>query len=87
MTELAAKSAAILFTEQKTPTGTIGLIELNNHRALNALNLEMFQAVELKSGSPPRRSFETQKLSRFTFGFSGSVFADSHSSREARSQK
>jgi enoyl-CoA hydratase/carnithine racemase len=48
MTELAAKSAAILFTEQKTPTGTIGLIELNNHRALNALTLEMFQAVELK---------------------------------------
>ena len=48
MTELAAKSAAILFTEQKTPTGTIGLIELNNHRALNALNLEMFQAVKLK---------------------------------------
>ena len=48
MTELAAKSTAILFTEQKTPTGTIGLIELNNHRALNALTLEMFQAVELK---------------------------------------
>ncbi len=48
MTELAATSAAILFTEQKTPTGTIGLIELNNHRALNALTLEMFQAVELK---------------------------------------
>ena len=47
MTELAPNTT-VLFTEQKTPTGTIGVVELNNPRALNALTLEMFQATEQK---------------------------------------
>ena len=47
MTELAPNTT-VLFTEQKTPTGTVGVVELNNPRALNALTLEMFQATEQK---------------------------------------
>lgn len=48
MTEPTANTTAVLLAEQKTPTGAIGRIELNNHRALNALTLEMFQTLELK---------------------------------------
>jgi enoyl-CoA hydratase/carnithine racemase len=48
MTEPTLKNTAILFTEQTAPNGTVGLIELNNPRALNALTLEMFQALEEK---------------------------------------
>jgi len=48
MSELITKTTAVLFTDQKAPTGTVGLIELNNPRALNALTLEMFQALEIK---------------------------------------
>ena len=48
MIEQALKTTAILFTEQKTPVGTLGLIALNNPRALNAMTLEMFQALEHK---------------------------------------
>lgn len=46
MIEQALKTTAVLFTEQKTPTGTLGLIALNNPRALNAVTLKMFQALE-----------------------------------------
>ena len=46
MTEAAAETTAILFSEQKTTNATIGLVALNNPRALNALTLEMFQALE-----------------------------------------
>ena len=46
MIEQALKTTAILFTEQKMPLGTLGLIALNNPRALNAMTLEMFQALE-----------------------------------------
>lgn len=38
----------MLFQERKTPHGSIGFIELNNPRALNALTLEMFAAMEAK---------------------------------------
>jgi enoyl-CoA hydratase/carnithine racemase len=48
MSEPAKNTTAILFAEKKTPNGTVGLIELNNPRALNALTLEMFQALEVK---------------------------------------
>ena len=49
MTEPAQNATStILFTEQKTPTGIIGLVELDNPRALNALTQEMFQAAEQK---------------------------------------
>lgn len=46
MTEPAPKTTSILFTEQTAPKGTVGLVELNNPRALNAMTLEMFQALE-----------------------------------------
>lgn len=46
MTEQISKTSATQFSEQKIPTGTIGLVALNNPRALNALTLEMFQAME-----------------------------------------
>src|SRR5512143_1757940 len=46
MTAPAPMTTAILFTEQSAPNGKIGLVELNNPRALNALTLEMFQALE-----------------------------------------
>ena len=46
MIEQTLKTTAVLFTEQKTPVGTLGLIALNNPRALNAVTLEMFQALE-----------------------------------------
>ena len=46
MIEQALKTTAVLFTEQKTPVGTLGIIALNNPRALNAITLEMFQALE-----------------------------------------
>lgn len=48
MNEQAAKTTTIIFTEQPTPTGIIGVVALNNPRALNALSLEMFQALEEK---------------------------------------
>jgi len=48
MTEPTAKTTAVMFAEQKTPTGIVGLIELNNPKALNALTLEMFQALDVK---------------------------------------
>ena len=48
MTKPTMKTTAVLFAEQKTSTGAIGLIELNNPKALNALTLEMFQALEVK---------------------------------------
>ncbi len=47
MSEPTSKTHTILFSEQKSPTGTVGAIELNNPRALNALTLEMFQALEI----------------------------------------
>jgi len=46
MTEPAPQTTAILFTERKAPNGTVAQVELNNPRALNALTLEMFQALE-----------------------------------------
>jgi enoyl-CoA hydratase/carnithine racemase len=46
MTEQAPRTAALSITEQRTPAGTLGLIALNNPQALNAVTLEMFQALE-----------------------------------------
>jgi enoyl-CoA hydratase/carnithine racemase len=46
MTEQTSKTSDVLFTEQGTPSGIVGLVQLNNPRALNALTLEMFQAAE-----------------------------------------
>lgn len=48
MTEQAPQTAAVSITEQQTATGAIGLVSPNNPRALNALTLEMFQALERK---------------------------------------
>ncbi len=45
MTEQAPQTA-VSITEQQTPAGTLGLIALDNPRALNAVTLEMFQALE-----------------------------------------
>lgn len=56
MTEPALQTTAILFTEHETPTGAIALVELNNPRALNALTLEMFQAMERRLLEWRRRS-------------------------------
>lgn len=56
MTEPAPQTTAILFTERKAPNGTVGLVELNNPRALNALTLEMFQALEERLLEWRRRS-------------------------------
>ena len=46
MTEQHPQTAAVSITEQQTATGIIGLVSPNNPRALNALTLEMFQALE-----------------------------------------
>ncbi len=48
MTEPAAETSSVLFSEQTAASATIGLVVLNNPRALNALTLEMFQALERK---------------------------------------
>jgi len=48
MTEPTSKINSVLFIEQQTPSGLLGVIELNNPRALNALTIEMFQALEQK---------------------------------------
>ena len=56
MTEPAPQTAAILFTERKAPNGAVALVELNNPRALNALTLEMFQALEQRLLEWRRRS-------------------------------
>ena len=48
MNHLAATTNHVLFTEQKTSRGIIGLIGLDNPRALNALTCEMFRAIEQK---------------------------------------
>ena len=48
MTEQTLQTAAVSLNEQQTPTGVIGLVSPNNPRALNALTLEMFQALERK---------------------------------------
>lgn len=48
MTEPAAETTSVSFSEQETASATIGLAALNNPRALNALTLEMFQALERK---------------------------------------
>lgn len=41
-------SKYVSFDEIPCTTGVLGIITLNNHRALNALNLEMFQAIQGK---------------------------------------
>ena len=46
MTEQAPQTDAVSIIEQQTPAGTLGLIALNNPQALNAVTLEMFQALE-----------------------------------------
>ncbi|MEO6165067.1 MAG: enoyl-CoA hydratase/isomerase family protein [Candidatus Binatia bacterium] len=46
MTEQAPQTAAVSITEQQTPAGTLVLIALNNPQVLNAVTLEMFQALE-----------------------------------------
>ncbi len=46
MTEQHPQTAAVSITEQQTATGIIGLVSPNNPRALNALTLDMFQALE-----------------------------------------
>ncbi|HEX6769560.1 MAG TPA: enoyl-CoA hydratase/isomerase family protein [Candidatus Binatia bacterium] len=56
MTKPALQTTAILFTEHEAPTGAIALVELNNPRALNALTLEMFQALEQRLLEWRRRS-------------------------------
>jgi len=56
MTEPASQTSAILFAERKAPSGVVALVELNNPRALNALTLEMFQALEQRLLEWRRRS-------------------------------
>lgn len=46
MTEPAAETTGIQFSERPSANGTLGLATLNNPRALNALTLEMFLALE-----------------------------------------
>ena len=48
MTEPTAEPTTVLFSEQKAASATIGLVALNNPRALNALTLETFLALERK---------------------------------------
>ena len=48
MTEPIKNSDGINFDEQRGGYGTIGVVGLNNPRALNALTLDMFRALEAK---------------------------------------
>ena len=46
MTNLSDPAETVIFTEEKAGRRTVGVIALNNPRALNALTLDMFRAIE-----------------------------------------